>query len=566
MRARNTLRLFLVLLVTIGTGIAGAVNIGPDDRQVSFTGLAGTTESDAFSPALAFDSVHQRYLTVWSADEDDGDFRILGQLLTGASGAAIGGPFAISPIGLPNSDHRQPAIAFDPTRQQYLVIWSGDGIDPGAYEIMGQIVGSDGQLVGVARRYSDMGLVDTDTAFDAVTPDLAWHGGLGAYVLAWAGDDDTGDLADGRFEIYGQLVDGATGAESGANDFRISFAGPDADGNDATNPSVAVTTDPQRWFVAFEGDVIDEGVHDPEIWMYGCSGDAPDSLANPLSLMGGGFDDGLSARNPDLAWVPSSSELICVWDGEAGGGTRRSIYGQRITPDGVIAGAMISFSGIIPGPGAPFREAIEPAIAIDPVSDEWFITWRGDLDDMLIHFDHEIWGARFNDIGAPVDWVLTRLSNMDPALGPVAGAGAPALAINSLHGYKMIVWSGDLASTPGGENEIFAQGWSDDAASAVDTPTTPTAFALHGAAPNPFNPMTKIAFDLPTAEPVSLQIYDAAGRLVRTLLADAPGQPGRNDVVWNGRDDQGQQVASGVYLYRVTTPSQRGLGRMTLLK
>lgn len=566
MRSLNITQLLIVLLVAGFACTSGAVNIGPDDRQVSETGPAGTTASDAVTPAIAYDSVNQRYLTVWSADETDGNFLIYGQLLSGASGSNIGNAFAISSAGLPGTDNRQPAVAFDEVRQKYLVIWSSDAPTPGAYEIVGQAVSADGQLIGSVHRYSDMGTGDSDATFDAVTPDLAWHRLLDSFVVVWAGDDDTGDLGDGRFEIYGQLVDCATGSEYGANDFRISYAGADVNGNDATNPSIAATSYSGRWFVAFEGDILDNGIHDPEIFMYGGSADIPDMGATQLSLMGGGYTDELSARNPDLAWVPSSGELICVWDGDNGGGTRRAIYGQRALPDGTTIGSMLSLSNSVAPLTGTLREAIEPAIAVNPVTDAWFVTWRGDLDDGIVRYDHEIWGSRFNDVGNPLDAFSFTLSNMDPTLSPIAGAGAPAVAINGVHGYKLVVWSGDLDSTTGGEHEIFAQSWADNALSAVNDSPIQNVFRLYGAAPNPFNPSTTISFDLPAAEPVSLHIYDVAGHLVRTLLAKSQGKAGHNDVIWNGQDDAGRKSATGVYLYRLETTSWNDQGRMTLVK
>ena len=93
MRALKPSRILLVALLIGGACAVLAANIGPDDQQVSFTGPPGTVETDAVSPAVAFDPLNQRYLMVWSADETDGEFRILGQLLTGAAGAAIG-PYA----------------------------------------------------------------------------------------------------------------------------------------------------------------------------------------------------------------------------------------------------------------------------------------------------------------------------------------------------------------------------------------------------------------------------------------------------------------------------------------
>ena len=208
---------FLISALLIGAAcVAVAANLGPDDRQVSFTGAPGTTATDAVSPDLAFDSTNQRYLLVWSADEADGDFLIHGQLLTGAAGAPVSPAFTISAPGPVGTDHRQPAVAYSPEHNQYLVVWSSDVLNTGAYEIMGQLVNADGQLVGAMRRYSDMGSVDTDTAFDAVTPDLAWLPNLDVFTVAWAADDDLGNLSDGRIEVYGQHVEVSTCTETGS--------------------------------------------------------------------------------------------------------------------------------------------------------------------------------------------------------------------------------------------------------------------------------------------------------------------------------------------------------------
>ena len=74
--------------------------------------------------------------------------------------------------------------------------------------------------------------------------------------------------------------------------------------------------------------------------------------------------------------------------------------------------------------------------------------------------------------------------------------------------------------------------------------------------PNPFNPSTRIAYELPVASLVRLWIYDAAGRRVRTLL-DAVQPPSAHDVTWNGTDDAGSFVAAGIYFCRFEA---RGLG------
>ncbi len=87
--------------------------------------------------------------------------------------------------------------------------------------------------------------------------------------------------------------------------------------------------------------------------------------------------------------------------------------------------------------------------------------------------------------------------------------------------------------------------------SAVLPGVQPTGFALHPCYPNPFNPVTTISYDLPEPASVNLVIYDVAGKLVRTLVAAEAVGAGRHEQVWNGRDDAGQNVAAGVYFYRL---------------
>jgi hypothetical protein len=93
----------------------------------------------------------------------------------------------------------------------------------------------------------------------------------------------------------------------------------------------------------------------------------------------------------------------------------------------------------------------------------------------------------------------------------------------------------------------------------------PTAFSLSQVHPNPFNPATTISFDLPQAARVRLEIFDAAGRRVRTL-ANEERAAGRYEVRWNGTDDRGSGAASGVYFCRMEAGSFRETRRMTLVK
>jgi len=97
----------------------------------------------------------------------------------------------------------------------------------------------------------------------------------------------------------------------------------------------------------------------------------------------------------------------------------------------------------------------------------------------------------------------------------------------------------------------------------VDAPTA--ANELFQNVPNPFNPTTTITFTLRETGDVTLSVYDARGRHVRALVRDRRDAR-RYDVTWDGRDDAGARVASGVYFYRLVAGSFTQTRKMVLLK
>ncbi len=103
---------------------------------------------------------------------------------------------------------------------------------------------------------------------------------------------------------------------------------------------------------------------------------------------------------------------------------------------------------------------------------------------------------------------------------------------------------------------------------AVDDPgtvTLPAGFALSQNYPNPFNPITRIEYTVGRASNVKLEIFNILGELVRTLVSQAR-RPGKYEVQWNGVDDGGHSVASGMYFYRLTVGDEVQAKKMILLK
>jgi len=98
-----------------------------------------------------------------------------------------------------------------------------------------------------------------------------------------------------------------------------------------------------------------------------------------------------------------------------------------------------------------------------------------------------------------------------------------------------------------------------------DVPHTVATYSLQQNYPNPFNPSTTIQYSLPTAEHVSLKIYNLLGQEVITLV-DELQDAGYKQTTWNGKDTYGNQNVSGVYIYRLQTDKFVQTKKMILLK
>jgi hypothetical protein len=93
----------------------------------------------------------------------------------------------------------------------------------------------------------------------------------------------------------------------------------------------------------------------------------------------------------------------------------------------------------------------------------------------------------------------------------------------------------------------------------------PTAVRFGTAHPNPFNPQTRVVFDLPRGGPARLTVHDVQGRLLRTLCS-GQRDAGRHSVTWDGRDDRGRSLASGVYVVRVASAFGADAVKVTLVR
>ena len=93
----------------------------------------------------------------------------------------------------------------------------------------------------------------------------------------------------------------------------------------------------------------------------------------------------------------------------------------------------------------------------------------------------------------------------------------------------------------------------------------PGKFALHQNFPNPFNPSTEIRFDLPEEGKVYLAIYNLMGQKIRTLFSDNM-TPGYHAILWDGTNDMGSHVSTGMYFYSIQSSEFQATKKMLFLK
>ena len=134
--------------------------------------------------------------------------------------------------------------------------------------------------------------------------------------------------------------------------------------------------------------------------------------------------------------------------------------------------------------------------------------------------------------------------------------------IDELAIYNRALLNGEIAA-------IFAAGSDGNCKSITGTEEdlieTPNEIHLSQNYPNPFNPDTEIQFQLPASSHILLNIYNTNGQQIRTLV-DGVQQAGLHTFVWNGQDNNGKPLSSGIYLYRLQTGSFSQVRKMTLLR
>lgn len=451
---------------------------GADDFRISRTGPDGDDEFGAFSPQVSHDPGKNQYLVVWNGSSVVAeDSEIFGALLDAAGATTGPGPVRISQFG-PDDDGNfrayAPALAFDTVSNRYFVTWYGNddspGLGPLEYEVFGQLLDDGGVEIGEdAVLLSDMGHDSTHAVF---VPQVAYNSQDHEYLVVWYADSGNSKQGE-EWEIFGQRVDAITGREVGPNDFQISEIGPDGDENyDAGYPDVAYNSARNEYLVVWQADNNVNGQVEGEQEIYGRTVDAAGTPAPTqlrISYMGPDGYDRYDASRPSVAYNPIDDRYLVTWMGNdyqaqpgedpATAPVEKEIYG-RVLP-GVISLTfpMVRISHMGPDGDTSYL-AVRPHATHNGDLNQYLVVWyANDSADGLNPSEEEVYGQLLDRDGKTLAGSHFRISEAGPDGGYLIYAGMPDVAYNPVSNEYLVVWRANDANAglPLGKSEIFGQ-------------------------------------------------------------------------------------------------------------
>ncbi len=263
---------------------------------------------------------------------------------------------------------------------------------------------------------------------------------------------------------------------------------------------------------------------------------------------GAGLSFSIISDNPDIQALLAGDSLTVASSLNYFGEGRVSVIAQD---DGGLAATDTFIVTILPVNDPPEIAGLPDSLSLPPDSSASLSLWDFVEDvetpDSLLSFT---FSASNNGV----------LYNYHPGNGTLSLLAAPGFSGEMLLGVTVTDPEGAFAQDT---LRVVV-----NAAVGISEPFTgeiPGDFALEQNYPNPFNPGTNFGLRIADFEFVELKIYDVAGRLVRTLVSENKA-PGSYTVQWDGRDDRGAPVASGVYLYRLEAGAYRAARKMVLMR
>lgn len=326
------------------------------------------------------------------------------------------------------------------------------------------------------------------------------------------------------------------------------------------------------WTWIGQPDLLAADIHDPSTLVALASCEIVFVMQNVGNdVAPAGFEAAMTVDGSNIATIPIDINV------NPGG----SVNITLTVDGGLLAGAHVVGFAVDPG-----SVVVESNESNNSTAESW--TWIGQPDLLISSIGEPSTLYAGQDV--EISFRLTNQGNMSVApafdveiqvdgapLGSIEiDGGMPALTyadftititgglISGSHSIGFYADSQQQIAESDEGNNILSRTWEWNAISAV--PIVPATFQLYPCQPNPFNPMTTIAYDLPKCSTVTVSIYDLAGRLVRDLERSVSKEAGHYELVWRGKNNHGSLVSTGIYLCRVVAGEYSATTRMTLLK
>ncbi|YCM42496.1 hypothetical protein V2O64_14390 [Verrucomicrobiaceae bacterium 227] len=428
----------------------GLLEVGVNDNRISDAGSNGDNISDAFNPALAYNSKDDHYLVVWENPGAGGAFsleRVFGNRIDGTTGERLheddfivdqsngGGSFF--------GENQDPAVAYNTVQNEFLIVWTGFGRNDDDHSgssgemFVRRMNGGTGEFLSDEQRISSVGEKD-NSQIDGANPDVAYDALHNQYLVVWESDSDAAPLVNNEFEIYGQHLSGVDASEIGVDDFRISVTGTDGDDDrDALNASVAFNG--VDFLAVWQAD---GGAFDDKNEIYGgrISGSSGTLLSvTKLSTTGPANDSTRVAENPAVCAsldAEADNGFLVVWQADIVTPGDFQIYGRYDLEGAAATPEIFTVSDVAGATG------VNPACVYDPASGQYIVVWESIPDGA--GDGSEIRGQYLAPVtGEPSGLSGFLLSDMGPNNDPDFNAHTPVVGVNSSNGKFLTVWSGD---------------------------------------------------------------------------------------------------------------------------
>jgi hypothetical protein len=349
--------------------------------------------------------------------------------------------------------------------------------------------------------------------------------GAGGAIVTWT------DGRNGNVDIYAQRVDASGTVQWAANG--VSLCTATSSGQYPT--------------------IVSDGAGGAVVtWSDGRSGSSLDIYAQRVNASG---TVQWAANGVGLCTVPNHQQSpTIISDGEGGAvvtwydyrSWNNDIYAQRVNASGVVQWT-VNGVALCTATG----DQSLPVIVSDGAGGA-IVTWSDYRSG-----DYDIYAQKVNASGS-IRWAIDGVS-----LCTASGRQTiPAIVSDGAWG-AIVAWNDDRNAD---NRDIYAQRVDANGfalLTGTDAPAVP--IELHQNYPNPFNPATTMTYSVPERCNVALKIYDVSGKCVARLVDREQGR-GSHSVEWNGKDETGNSVASGIYLYRLSAGNQTIARKMVVLR